>query len=288
MNATLARAALLLALPAALLAQPRHGERSHRREQPRVYLYEHADFRGGVIVLRAGEFAENLARIDFDNGRRANDRISSIRIEGDVEVTLHIHAGFHGEALRVDRDIRDLGARPHGHLGFNNRISSVRVGAARDDRRPDRGPGRNLPAAIDYDGIIRRAYQDILERDPDERGLRHYRVMMIDRRWSEADVREDIRRSDEFRLVAERMVIRVYRDLLRRDPDAGGLATYRRLVIEQRWTEDQLRADIKRSAEYRNRPVQPPAPKSPSAEPRRENPRRAQEEEKEQSVPDSK
>lgn len=258
MNSTLARAALLLALSATALAQPRHGGWERHREA-RVYLYEHADFQGGVIVLRAGEFIDNLAHLRFDNGLRANDRISSIRIEGDAEVVLHVHSGFRGEALRLDRDLRDLGGRFAGQLGFNDQISSVRVSAARDgrdgrhDRRRGRGDDRDVPVAIDCDGIIRRAYQDILDRDPDTAGLRHYRVMMIDRRWSEADVRENLRRSDEFRRVAERIVVRAYRDLLRREPDALGLASYRRAIVEQRWTESQLRADIMRSAEYRNR-----------------------------------
>lgn len=250
MNLTLARAAtLLLALPAALLAQPRHGGWEHPRTEARVYLYEHADFRGGVIVLRPGEFAENLARWTFDNGRTANDRISSIRVEGGAEVTLYVHAGFHGEALRADHDIRDLGAKFRGNLGFNDQFSSVRVSFDRADRRP--GPGRDRPAAIDYDLVIRRAYQDILERDPDERGLRHYRSMMIDRRWSESDVRDNLRRSDEYRAVVERTIARAYRELLRREPDPTGLAGYRRAIIERRWTENQVRADIMRSAEYR-------------------------------------
>ncbi len=251
MNSILARATLLLvALPAAALAQPRHGDWEHRREA-RVYLYEHADFRGGVIVLRPGEFVENLARWSFDNGRIANDRISSIRIEGDAEVALYVHAGFHGEALRVDRDIRDLGAKFRGNLGFNDQISSVRVRFDRDDRGPGRGPDRDRPAAIDYDLVIRRAYQDILERDPDERGLRHFRSMMIDRHWSEAQVRDNLRRSDEYRAVVERTIARSYRELLRREPDPTGLAGYRRAIIERRWTENQVRADIMRSAEYR-------------------------------------
>lgn len=250
MNSQLIRAALLLlALPATLLAQPRHGGWEHRRErdEPRVYLYEHADFRGGVIVLRPGDFVENLAGWNFDNGRLANDRISSIRIEGDAEVTLYVHAGFRGEALRIDRDLRDLGSQFRGRVGFNDQISSLRVRYDRDER----GPGRDRPIVIDYDGIIRRAYQDILERAADERGLRHYRSMMIDRRWSETDVRENLRRSDEYRLVAERTVVRLYRELLRRDPDPTGLAAYRRLIVDQRWTESQVRHDVMQSAEYR-------------------------------------
>lgn len=261
MNSRFARIALLLVLPVAVLAQPRHGH--GWQPTPRVYLYEHADFRGGVVVLGPGEFIENLARWSFDNGRNANDRISSIRIEGDIEVTLWVHAGFHGEALRVNSDIRDLSERFRGNLGFNDQFSSVRVDFDRHDRgRFDDGrggrdgrasPGREIVRFDDVDRVIRRAYQDLLERDPDERGLRHYRSMMIDRRWNEAQVRDNLRRSDEFRQVASRTVNRVYRDLLDRVPDANGLTTYTRMIVERGWTEADVRADVMRSAEYRAR-----------------------------------
>jgi hypothetical protein len=269
MNSRFALAALLLALPVAVLAQPRHGH--GWQSTPRVYLYEHADFRGGVVVLSPGEFVENLARWSFDNGRSANDRISSIRIEGDIEVTLWVHAGFHGEALRVNSDIRDLSERFRGNLGFNDQFSSVRVdfdrhhggrhdnGRGGHDRRA--GFGRDTVRFDDVDRGIRRAYQDVLERDPDERGLRHYRTMIVDRRWNESQVRDNLRRSDEFRQVASRAVNRVYRELLERVPDANGLNTYTRMIVERGWTEADVRADIMRSAEYRAR-LQSGAPRS--------------------------
>ncbi len=53
------------------------------------------------------------------------------------------------------------------------------------------------------------------------------------------------------RAVVERTIARAYRELLRREPDPTGLAGYRRAIIERRWTENQVRADIMRSAEYR-------------------------------------
>ena len=47
--------------------------------------------------------------------------------------------------------------------------------------------------------VIRRAYQDILDREPDTAGLRLYRRRMIDDGWSEADLREALRNSREHR-----------------------------------------------------------------------------------------
>src|SRR5438128_10968082 len=38
----------------------------------------------------------------------------------------------------------------------------------------------------DADRIVRRAYQDILDREPDEAGLPQYRGRLIDDGWSEA------------------------------------------------------------------------------------------------------
>jgi len=40
----------------------------------------------------------------------------------------------------------------------------------------------------------------------------------------------------------------------RRPPDPSGLRTYRRLLLEEEWTEQQLRDHLRRSDEYRNLP----------------------------------
>jgi len=48
------------------------------------------------------------------------------------------------------------------------------------------------------DKIIRRAYQDLLGREPDQDGLRNYRKLLIERDWSETQMRDDIRRSQEY------------------------------------------------------------------------------------------
>jgi TorA maturation chaperone TorD len=122
-------------------------------------------------------------------------------------------------------------------------------------REGERGSSRR--GANDVERIIRRAYQDILEREPDQAGLRQYRVAIIDKGWTERDVRDDLRRSPEYARVqresAERLVKRVYRDMLGREPDAGGLATYASRVMRDGWSERELRASIERSPEYRER-----------------------------------
>ena len=49
------------------------------------------------------------------------------------------------------------------------------------------------------------------------------------------------------------IITRAFRDLLGRDPDPAGYATYERLMRERRYTERDIRAAIMDSPEYRQR-----------------------------------
>lgn len=44
---------------------------------------------------------------------------------------------------------------------------------------------------------VKIAYRDVLGRDPDSGGLAHYVKMMLEHNWTEKDVREALRKSDE-------------------------------------------------------------------------------------------
>jgi TorA maturation chaperone TorD len=107
------------------------------------------------------------------------------------------------------------------------------------------------------DAIVRRAYQDILGRDPDPEGLRTYRSNIIDKGWSEQDVREALRNSPEYAsggartASADRIIRRAYQDILGREPDPSGLETYRRNIIERGWDEQDVRTALRRSSERR-------------------------------------
>jgi TorA maturation chaperone TorD len=105
--------------------------------------------------------------------------------------------------------------------------------------------------------IIRRAYQDILGREPDPEGLRTYRSNMVDRNWSEQDVREALRNSPEYSSgafrtnSADRIIRRAYQDILGREPDPSGLETYRRNIVERGWDEQDVRTALRKSDERR-------------------------------------
>ena len=82
-------------------------------------------------------------------------------------------------------------------------------------------------------------------------------------------VRDHMRKGDEYRGPAvDRIIKRAYHDLLNRDPDPGGLQTYRRLILDKNWTEAQVRDAIRAGDEYKNRDK--PAPPSARPAPREE------------------
>jgi len=116
--------AIVAALP--MIAQPgwRYERRAMPRRLPTVTLYEHADFRGASLTLTLGQQIANLDWARFENGSRINDRISSIRIDGPVELVAYEHAGYGGQVLVTGRDIRNLDWI-QGH--WNDVISSLQV-----------------------------------------------------------------------------------------------------------------------------------------------------------------
>lgn len=250
--------AWLLSLTAAatLFAGDDHDRNSDRDRRgpdrgPRVTFYEHADFRGASFTLEPGDDVENLTRVRLSNGADANDRISSIRIDGGLTVLVYRDARFRGGVLRLTHDVRNLA---ESERDWNDTISSVRFerfgGRPPPSGRPDRDDRADWKR---YDQIIERAYRDILLRAPDESGLRSYRTRMIEDKWSEQQVREALRRTEEFRIVAERIVAKAYRDLLGREPDAGGGRMFRDRILRDNWTEEDVRNAIRKSPEYRER-----------------------------------
>lgn len=241
----------LLSATTAIQAQPRDRDHDRGRDRdrergPRVIVYQDAEYRGDSLVLYPGDSLENLSGMTFANGGRLNDRISSIRVEGGAEVYVHADARFRGAVMRVTESVRDLTGRllPGGvSTSWNDRISALRVEVRRRDE-----------ARIDPDAIVKRAYLDLLGREPDPAGFRDYRSLIIDQGWTETMVRDHIRRGDEFRREgAERIIRRAYLDVLGREVDPEGLRHFRHNLLEKNWTEGDVRDALRRSDEFRKK-----------------------------------
>ena len=168
-------AAVTLAAPSATSAQ-QWGQGSTPRVG--VCFYQDADYRGDYFCAAPGQDRSSL-----EGGM--NDRISSIRIIGRAEVEVFEDRNYKGNSRRFSRSISNL---KDEHL--NDEISSFRV------RESGAGSGSGGASA---ERIVRRAYQDILKREPDPEGMRAFRSRIIDDGWTEADVRDALRSSPEYR-----------------------------------------------------------------------------------------
>lgn len=252
MDATKRRIVLIPAMGLSMLfavqtvdAQPRWG----RPDVPRsgACFYRDFNFRGDSFCVSAGEDASRLSK-------GMNDEISSIRTYGNAEVIVYSEDRFRGRSAVFTHDVRNLRTE-----GWNDRLSSIRIDRdrrGRADRRDDRR-GRGL-SRFEADRIIRGAYQDILDRQPDTPGRNLYRSRLIDDGWTEKQVREALRTSPEYRMKNQMtrpkavvIVARAYSTVLNREPDAGSRG-YVDKVLYQRWTQDDVERELRKSAEYRN------------------------------------
>lgn len=109
----------------------------------------------------------------------------------------------------------------------------------------------------DPEAIVRRSYEDILGREPDQEGLRVYRSRIIDDDWSEQEVRDDLGKSPERaklnEALVEKAIRRAYADILNRAADPAGLATYRVKMLSDGWDEQDVRSALKKSRENRDK-----------------------------------
>jgi len=207
-------------------------------------FYEDANYRGSYFCADAGQELSSIPS-------GANDRVSSIRVFGRAEVIVFEDPRFRGGSRRVESDVRDLQVED-----FNDAISSFQISGRSfgGARRSNNGPrfGSQSPEAI-----VRRAYQDVLERDPDPVGMRTYRSHIIDDGWTEQEVREALRESPEYRqktrmtrAKAEEIVRNAYLAVLNREPDSGSQGYVDR-VLRDRWSQDDIERELRRSPEYR-------------------------------------
>lgn len=218
--------------------------------------------RDGACFYRDSNFRGSYFCIDGDDERPTLPRgvtneISSVRVFGRAEVRVYKDSRFGGEATSFRSDVRDLTAED-----WNDTISSLEVrragGGGGGNRPPGAGRGQGRGQG-NVEQVIRRAYQDILERDPDPSGMRTYRSRMIDDGWTEQDVRQALRESPEYRELntmtrakAQDIVRQAYLSVFRREPDDAA-RPYVEEIFRRRMTREQLERELRNSPEYKNR-----------------------------------
>ncbi|MFT3830663.1 MAG: hypothetical protein QM691_13250 [Opitutaceae bacterium] len=261
---------LLFLLVPARAERDEAADRRRRPETGRIVLYSAENFEGVAVELLPGAVVPNLGDLRFADGRSVQDRLSSVRVFGPLKVTVYSDAGFRGEVLEIDRDLPRLNRVPRrSGKGWDNCISSVRVSGGRADSGPgrdddsdhwDRGPGRDEPrhhdrwSGAEIERIVTRAFRELLQREPNGTELRRYREAVQNEDWGRDEIYDDIRGTREYRsMEAERIVTRVYRELLGRDPDPSGRDHWRRKILEKGWSEERFRDVIRETDEYRQR-----------------------------------
>jgi hypothetical protein len=200
--------AFIVSIPAAASAQLRWGRPTVPRDG--ACFYRDAGFRGEYFCVRAGEALPHIPR-------GLNDEISSIRTFGRAGVTIYRDRRFSGRAESFGGDVWNL-----RNQGWNDRLSSLRV----DSWRGGRGYGSGYRNGYGYgsgsgygngegygygsgygndrrdvvraEEIVRRAYLDVLRREPDA-ASRSYVDRVLRDNWSQNDVERELRRSAEYR-----------------------------------------------------------------------------------------
>jgi hypothetical protein len=245
----------------------------------RVTFYTEPNFRGEALTIEAGANLETLDRIKRTDQKPWTYGISSVRVDGAAKATVYSQPGFRGESLEISSSISDLYSVQRAQAGgatWDRAIASINVTGPRVTvvQAPSPPPPPVMregppPAVVvvpmtppppprpridprTADRMVQQAYREVLDRNADPAGLRRYRERVINEGWSEGQLMAELQRSPEARSINPDVAItRMYREILGRDPDPNGLAHYRSRWKDG-WTQGQIRADIRRSAEGRD------------------------------------
>lgn len=231
-----------------------------------VLAYPESDFRGSRL-----ESSSSLRELVVDRRNGAFDSqwdnaISSIRVESGRVRAFETQPPRSFEppppprydrrtadviVLRAYRDF--LGRNPDADGLRSYREKLLQGGWSEEDVRTHiRRSGE--ARAINPDEVVTRAYREVLKREPDAAGLRHYRDLLVNHGWTIPQVRADLLRSDERSDRRSREIItKAYREVLGREPDPDGYANYERAIRDRGWGEQQIRDSLLRSPEYRQK-----------------------------------
>ncbi len=271
----------LAALSASALAQ---GQPATNNLSPdRVTFYTEPNFRGEALVVEAGASVPNLEQMLRADQRPWAFAISSVQVDGAARATVFTAAGFAGDRLEITRNISDLygaaRAREPG-ASWDRAIVSLAVTGPQPAVNHQPYPPAPVPVRpverppttvvivqpqppppviiqevrprIDRrtaEAYVQRAFREVLDRPADPEGLRTYTDRILRDGWSEQQMIQQLQRSNEARsLNADQAITKIYRDVLGRDPDPRGLATYR-ARWKDGWTQGQIRDDLRRSPE---------------------------------------
>ena len=199
----------LLAAAASLAGVPvASAQRWGREAVPRsgVCFYEDINFGGRYFCTSVGD---STSRVPSD----MNDRVSSVRVFGNADVTLFRDPNFQGQARMITTNIADLRT-----AGFNDRVSSYQVDARSyagnngsgngvGNGGLNRGQAKKAARASRWNSyseaqsVVRRSYRNVLGRDPDPSGLRNWTDQVMANNWTERDLENALRQSDEYRTL---------------------------------------------------------------------------------------
>lgn len=151
---------------------------------------------------------------------------------------------------RAYRDVLNRPADPEGLRTYRDRM----MHEGWSERQVIQGLQRSSEArAVNADEAITKAFREVLGRDPDANGLAHYRSKWREG-WTQGQIRDDLRRSHEGRdSYIRNTITKAYRDVLGREPDPAGYATYEKAMRERGYTERELRAALMSGDEYRQK-----------------------------------
>ncbi len=266
MKASLTAVLLTLSVSLGFAQRGDHDE----RPAPRVILFSGNHYTGERIELEPGEQIDDFRFQRFPSGRNANNRVSSVLIEGDAEVTLFEYRDFKGDHITLQSSSPALD-RIHlvsGEEDWGNNLSSVIVrereqrGRNRGDRdRNDRDQDDRAHRGDRRDDDDRHgdAHRGDRDRDWDRNDDRHSHSPH-EREWErererqrelERQRRAEARAHERRQRETEAVVRRAYQDILGRDADPQGLQTYVGIMQDRGWDEARLRKEFERSTEYR-------------------------------------
>lgn len=268
----------LLGLALAVLFTSRALAQSAPLSPDRVTFFTEPNFRGEALTIEAGAAVEDLERLQRPSGRPWLFAISSVRLEGAARATVFSGPRYTGQRLEVTRDIADLYSEARAGVAggtWDRAIASVSISGPPRTVITAPPPARHEPPTTvvvvpaqpppppvivaprldrrTAELIVQRAFREVLDRPADPEGLRTYRDRLMHQGWTERRIIEQLQRSGEARAInPEEAITRMYREILGREPDPGGLANYK-AKWRDGWTQGQIRADLRRSEEYRQK-----------------------------------